>query len=153
MRCLFAAALAVALAVPTVRADDTKTDKNPQQQLKDLQAQYSKELSEIRNEALAAELKERAKIFATKTTELHAKFAPKFLELAKANLSDDTGFTALAFVFQNGAPTMSGEALTLLLEKYETKLVSTPAMLERAGAKGERRCANCLPSMATATSS
>jgi len=138
MRCLVAAAIAVALAVPAAHSDDTTADKNPQQQLKDLQTQYGQELSQIRKDALAAELKERTKIFATKMTELHAKFAPKFLELAKANLGDDTGFTALAFVFQYGNTKLSGESLTLLLEKYEAKLVSTPAMLERAGAKGEQ---------------
>jgi thiol-disulfide isomerase/thioredoxin len=138
MRCLFAATIAVALAVPLARADDTKTDKNPQQQLKDLQTEYSKELAEIVKEVQAAEQKDQAKIYVTKNAELNAKFAPKFLELAKANFSDDTGYTALAFVFQNGSTKLSSEALTLLLEKYEAKLVSAPAMLERAGPKGEQ---------------
>jgi thiol-disulfide isomerase/thioredoxin len=138
MRCLFAAAIAVALAVPLSRADDTKTDKNPQQQLKDLQSEYSKERAEIMKEMQAAEAKDRGKIYVTKTTELNAKLAPKFLELAKANLGDDTGYTALAFVFQNGSTKLSSEAMTLLLEKYESKLVAAPAMLEQAGPKGEQ---------------
>jgi thiol-disulfide isomerase/thioredoxin len=139
MRRLFVAALVIGLAVPAVRSDDTKPDKpTPQQQLNDLRTEYSKERAEIIKEAQAAEKKDQNKIYVAKSTELNAKFAPKFLELAKANLGEDVGYAALAFVFQNGDNKFSGEALSLMLEKYEKKLVNAPAILERAGPKGEQ---------------
>jgi thiol-disulfide isomerase/thioredoxin len=140
MRRILGTALVLAVGCPTLWADDTKSESKPtpQQQLKSLQSAFVKERTAIMKDVLAAEEKDRPKIYATKMVELTKAYAPKFMELGKANLGDDVGFMALLFALQNGGAQYSGEAFDLILDKYEKKLIANPMILERAGAKGER---------------
>lgn len=137
---LLAVAFTLAVAVPAIPADDSKAEPKPKPQdvLRELQAGYTKERSAIVKESQAAEKAEQSRIYTSKMKELNALYVPKFMELAKANLGHDVGYSALVFVFQNGGPQKSPEALDLILQKYEKKLVANPVLLERAGARGEK---------------
>jgi thiol-disulfide isomerase/thioredoxin len=135
-----AAALTLFLAVPALPADDDKPEPKPKPQdvLRELQSEYAKERNAIIREVQAADKAEQGKIYTAKLKVLNETYVPKFLELAQANLDQDFGYSALVFVFQNGGPQRSPEALNLILQNYEKKVVANPIILERAGPRGEK---------------
>jgi thiol-disulfide isomerase/thioredoxin len=135
-----AAALTLFLACPAIpAADDDKPEPKPKPQdvLRELQSEYAKERSAIMREVQAAEKAEQSRIYTDKMKVLNETYVPKFLKLARANLDQDFGYAALVFVFQNGGPQRSPEALDLILKNYEKKVVANPIILERAGPRGE----------------
>lgn len=121
-----------------------KPDATVADKLKDLQAELSKEMSAAVKEINAEkDPAKRSKLIAG-YQQIRTRYAPKFLELAKADPSDPAAFGAAMMAVTGGRPADSADAAGFLIANYADDERMTAAIPALASSEGGRKALTAL---------